>query len=77
MSKQLLITVTDDQKSNTQAVADRLKKLGLRVDSVLPIGVISGTAKESDIGKLRNCPGVATLDEDTPVRVPGPDSPVQ
>jgi hypothetical protein len=65
MPKSLLITVTDDQKANTRSVADRLQKLGLKVDTVLPIGVIGGTAEERDIPKLRSCPGVATLDEDT------------
>ena len=77
MPLQLLITITDDQKNNTQAVADRLKKLGLKVESVMPIGVISGVADASDLPRLRSCPGVATIDEDTPVNVPPPDSPIQ
>ena len=77
MPLQVLITVTDDQKSDTKAVADRLKKLGLKVESVMPIGVISGVARASDLPRLRSCPGVATVDEDTPVNIPPPDSPIQ
>ncbi|WP_420458190.1 hypothetical protein [Neolewinella sp.] len=77
MPLQVLITVTDDHKADTAAVADRLKQLGLRVESILPIGVISGVAKASDLPRLRNCPGVATVDEDTPVNIPPPDSLIQ
>ncbi len=77
MPLQLLITVTNDHKDNTPAVADRLKKLGLKVDSVMPIGVISGRAEAKDLARLRSCPGVATVDEDTPVNIPPPDSPIQ
>ena len=77
MIKHLIITVADDQVHNTEKVVNSLEGCGLKVEQVFPFGVITGSAEIDHIPRLRANPGVAFLDEDQPIRIPPPDSPIQ
>jgi hypothetical protein len=60
----LVITVNSDLNMNkTRAL---LEQSGLRIESVLDaIGIVTGTAKESAIPKLRALSGVLAVEPDT------------
>lgn len=70
------INVTS-QDSDLKATASKLRKLGMKVDSVLDsIGVISGEIAEGKLSALQKTPGI-TFERDKEVQLPPPDAPVQ
>jgi Peptidase inhibitor I9 len=65
-AKKFNISVSDPSKFS--AVLSRCRKAGLKVTQELDVlGVISGSADESKAEKIRQIPGVASVEEDRDV----------
>jgi hypothetical protein len=62
----VVVTIDDLHSSQIQVVAKQLEKTGLVVNSILPmVGIITGKTLKSEIGKIRNTPGVRDVEVDT------------
>jgi hypothetical protein len=77
-SKAVIVTVTDAGLENIHSVAKQLANHGMTVDQVLPItGIISGRCPSDKTEHLKSLPGVHSVEEETHVQLPPPDSKVQ
>jgi hypothetical protein len=71
----ITVTVTDDHLDGIEALAERLRAAGVRVEQVLgPIGVITGEAPPG-WQALADLDGVAGVEAQRTVRLPPPGSP--
>ena len=74
----VIVTVDDAHRAQVDAVAEALRRHGLRVEQVLSeVGLIAGQLPAGRaLGELR-VDGVAAVEEARTVRLPPPDAPVQ
>lgn len=78
MSDQVTVVVSDDHLDGIEALADRLRAVGMRVDQVLPaIGVITGLIARGRRAAISEILGVAAVEESSTVQLPPPDSDIQ
>lgn len=78
MPDRVTVTVHDDQLSNIDELADRLRDAGMRVDQVLhPVGVITGSVPSAQRAMVEAVPGVAAVEDEARFQVPPPDAEVQ
>ncbi|GAA1116862.1 hypothetical protein [Arthrobacter flavus] len=72
------VTVDDLHRSAIQEVAEQLRSCGLEVDRVLgTVGMITGSAPENCRPDLEAVEGVSSVDGETRVLLPPPDSDIQ
>lgn len=75
MADRITITVADDHLDGIDALADRLRVAGVRIEQVLgPIGVITGEAP-AGWQALADLDGVAGVEAQRAVRLPPPGTP--
>lgn len=73
---QVTVTVSDDHMGGIDAVADRLRGAGMRVDQVLPVtGVITGSAPRDRHTALAGVAGVAGVEPSTDFTLPPESDP--
>jgi hypothetical protein len=78
MAKDKRWIVTTSGNRSLSDVKKKLAESGFAVDQVLDeIGVITGTASDDDIERLRSVSGVADVSPDEQVDIGPPDAPVQ
>jgi hypothetical protein len=74
----ITVAVADSHLAQIEAVAERLRAAGMKVEQVLPaIGVITGTVPASSLAALSAVEGVASIEPQTEFRIPPPDAEVQ
>ena len=74
MAKRKRLNITTKGGRPIKQVAHDLQKAGLHDQHVLDaIGVITGSADEEIIGKLRNVEGVADISPDIQIQLPDSD----
>jgi hypothetical protein len=77
-SKPIIVTVTDAELKNIEAVASKLAAKGMKVDRVLPVtGVISGSCHPEKEAALKEVKGVHSVEAEAQVQLPPPDSEIQ
>lgn len=73
--KELVFTV---KREDAAATAQRLRAAGVSVSNELfNIGVINGTADETEVEQLRAIPGVLDVETSRDFQIAPPDSPLQ
>jgi hypothetical protein len=78
MSDQVMVTVSDDHLDGIDALTDRLRGAGMRVDQVLTsLGVITGTVASERRAAIAEVPGVAAVEATTTFQLPPPDQNTQ
>ncbi len=76
--KPLLVTLDDEYVDKPASVIASLKKAGLsNLKHMQHVGVVSGQALPSKVAALRKIRGVRAVEEDRPIQLPSPDSPIQ
>ena len=75
--KNIMITVAHEGAENIKYFAETLIREGVRVTHVYPFGVISATADEDEIAKIKTYKQVLSVDEEETVSVPPPESTIQ
>jgi hypothetical protein len=75
MAEVRALNITTSGSHSIKQVAKELEKAGLRNHQVLDaIGVITGSADEDTIEKLRGIEGVADISSDVAIEIGPPDS---
>lgn len=75
---EVTISVDDDHVGTLDAVAERLRAVGLSVDELLAeIGIITGRIAESRAGDLETVEGVAHVERSRSYQLPPPESDIQ
>jgi hypothetical protein len=70
------LIVTVQPGSDINAVADQLAKAGFQVhDKLEAVGSITGSARDSDVARLRVVRGVADVTESLPIQLNPPGTP--
>ena len=70
----LVVLVDKDKKNAIEMVADKLSKVGMKIDRKMSItGIISGTAATDKLDALRKIKGVAELREERIFTLPPMD----
>ncbi len=70
--------ITTSGKHSLSDVKKKLTESGFAVDQVLEeIGIITGTASDDDLERLRKVKGVTDVSPDEPVDIGPPDAPFQ
>lgn len=73
----VVVTLSDSHLPKIKAVASSLRARGMKVDSVLPaLGLITGSYSKSP-ATLEKVGGVSKVEQQTPIRIPPPESDVQ
>jgi hypothetical protein len=74
-SKKWIVTSAGDSPLNE--LKKQLIEKGFTVEQVMnEIGIITGTAEEDVVEKIKKVPGVADISPDTDINIGNPDSPV-
>jgi hypothetical protein len=75
---EVTISVDDDHAGALDAVAERLRAVGLSVDELLAeIGIITGRIAESRAGDLEAVEGVARVERSRSYQLPPPEAEIQ
>lgn len=74
--KSVVISIDPESLEKVSITVDKLKGMGLRNISVLEaLGIITGNVSEDDLVVLKTLPDI-TVEDDEPVQIPDPDSPL-
>ena len=72
------VSIDDDHLDDLDKVVAELRRVGLRVDSVLDaVGVVTGTVAGTAVEALESVPGVAEVELQRVHRISPPDGQVQ
>ncbi|ASU78832.1 hypothetical protein CDG81_11690 [Actinopolyspora erythraea] len=67
----MVVTVGDEWVDHIEAVAERLRRLGMRVDRVLElVGMVTGSLDVELFDVARTVPGVVSVERSGTVRIP-------
>jgi hypothetical protein len=78
MQRTINLLVATDRTKDQRRIAADLRSAGLHITRELPrIGVITGSADEHTVGRLRDVGGVLKVEAEWEYRFPSPSSPVQ
>jgi hypothetical protein len=78
MSDRITVTVSDDHVDQIDDLAERLRTAGMRVEQVLRVvGVITGAVDQTKRASIATMPGVAAVEDETPIQLPPPESDIQ
>lgn len=75
--KRIVVTLAESEAAKVHAFAESLKKDGLEVSNVSPLGIIFGKAEDAVIERLRQRKEIASLEEEPQIRIAPPDSDIQ
>ena len=71
------VTVHQDYVSTIADVADALRARGMRVEQVLAMGFITGSAPDDCLQDLKSVSGVQSVDEELGYQLPPPEEDIQ
>ncbi|TQM13967.1 ketohydroxyglutarate aldolase [Pseudonocardia kunmingensis] len=78
MPEKITVSVADDALDRIDDVVTALEGGGMRVEHVLrPLGVITGSAEDTQLQALGAVTGVAAVEPQRTVQLPPPESDVQ
>jgi hypothetical protein len=75
--KNIVITVSENYLDKLKSLADSLRKDGLTITNLYEFGVITGSAEDSIIKKLRDHKEIISLTEDKQAFIAPPDAEIQ
>lgn len=75
--KNIVITISENHLDNLTSIADLLRKEGLVITNLYDFGVITGSAEERIIKKLRDRKEIISLTEERQAFIAPPDSDIQ
>lgn len=77
MKIHIVITVSDKHLGETEEIANRLVKDGLKITNVYEFGVITGIIEENNIKRISDYTEVKSLTKEKNISISPPDEDIQ